>query len=193
MQRRLPPKLISSQKAAVLLQEHYGINHAADQEGSYYFFTDAHSYEEMKFRDVEDLRDNLCAYGLPSMEGQPIDVEDQFELEFWIRCAPMKGLINESAVLPNHCGVDYQEAKTAIKSLGYKMSKNANYYTLPNAKFHNPSMNEDGWNNLLDFLNHIARFGLVEPGNSDAKSPLSNEAILRFQMFVASIATFDIW
>jgi hypothetical protein len=77
MQRRLPPKLICSQKAAVLLQEHYGINHAADQQGSYYFFTDAHSNEEMKFRDVEDLRDNLCAYGLPSMEGQPIDVEDQ--------------------------------------------------------------------------------------------------------------------
>lgn len=188
--RDLPTGLIGSQKATELLQQHYGIGFVGGTESSVYCFTDPLSNEEVKFNTLQDLRENLCAYGLPRAATN-LNEEDQFELESWIRCAHMKGL-GDPASIPQYTAMTCKKVKDSIRALGYQMSKDFSLYVLPGADFHNPTMGKDGWNSLIAFINHVARFGLAEPSENDQKSPLSSEDILQFLMYIVITATHDI-
>jgi hypothetical protein len=190
-QRELPSSLISSQEATDLLQKHYGISHVANSEGLTYFFTDPLTKEELKFPNVQSLRENLCAYGLPSTSSD-ISGDDFFDLESWVRCAHMIGLRGENACIPDYSGVDYKKAKAAIKALGYKTSKNSSTYVLPDADFIHYTPGQDGWNNLLEFFNHIARFGLAGLCKNDKKSALPQEETTQFLIFIVIHSTSDI-
>ncbi|KAL3789673.1 hypothetical protein HJC23_003874 [Cyclotella cryptica] len=192
-QRDLPSFVITSDKAIDLLGTHYNIHHHCSGDASYYSFTDKHSNQELSFSTLQDLRVNLCAYGLPPIaEGSNISDKEQSDLEFWIRCARMKGLHNQHASIPEFRRLDHQEAKVILKGLGYQISKEQGLFVLPGANFHNPVIGKDGWYKLIDFVNHLARFGLAESDNPDGKCTLSTEDILRFQLFVAAVATVDI-
>jgi hypothetical protein len=141
----------------------------------------------VKFGNPQDLRENLCAFGLPPVtKGSNISKEEQSNLEFWIRCAHVKDVRDDHL---NMDVIDYKDAKSVIQRLGYKISKDTGLYALPNANFVNPIMGKDSWNDLLGFFNHIARFGLVV---STVASLPSSEDVLRFQMFVLTVATSDL-
>lgn len=188
-QRDLPINIISSRDAIDLLQKHYDISHIENPESSLYCFTDTHSNQEVQFYHVQELRENLCAFGLPSIvEGSKISKKQQLDLEFWVRFAHMEQRHDEPTEVAALDQLNYQEAKALIKKLGYKISKDMSIYVLPGADFHNPIHGKDGWDNLLDFFNHIARFGLLESSTSS----VSNEEILRLKMFITCVTTFDI-
>jgi hypothetical protein len=103
----------------------------------------------------------------------------------------MKSLSTESASIPEFHSMDPQDAKVVLKGLGYQFSKEYGLFVPPRANFHNPIVGKDGRNDLIDIVNHIARFGLAEPDNT-GKCPVLTEDIARFQLFVAAVTTVDI-
>lgn len=176
-----------------MLQRHYGISHAASAQGSSFCFTDDQSNKVFQFSTLQDLRENLCSFGLPPVvQGADIGEEEKSDLESWVRCAHMKGLHGDPPAIPDWCDVmTHKEVKAVLTKLGYKISKEINLYVLPGAKIHDPLIGVDGWYNLLDFLNHIARFGAAEPKDESAKASVSDADMMRLQIFVATHTTVD--
>ena len=187
-QRDLPLNIISSDDAVGLLQKYYGISHVAKSESSFYCFTDSHSNQEVRFCQIQELRENLCAFGLPSVAGgSKIGKDEQLNLELWVRFAHLKEPHNKPAEVSSFDDLNYHEAKALIKKSGYKISKDMSLYVLPGADFHNPTPGKDGWDNLLDFFNHIARFGISESYCMNA-----NNEVSRLMTFIIIITTFDV-
>jgi hypothetical protein len=184
--RTLPSTLLPTSEAVNLLQKHYNISVCSTD--SHYCFADTHSTNEFKFSNPQDLRKNLCEYGMPPLaQGSAISDQQLSDLESWVRCAHI-----QASNVPMFEEMNNQEAKAVMKGLGYQISKEFGRYVLQGASFSSPTIGKDGWDNLPDFINHLARFGVVKSNDTNAKSPVSPEEILRFEVFVASVATFDI-
>jgi len=183
-QRTLPIQLISSQTALSTLVEYYNIK-----------FTQRDGVEQLclpltegdcYFENLQVLRENLCAFGLPPMvKGAATNAEKERveKLEYWIRCAYITGLRKPGAVVPQEVNMKSKVARKILKGLGYSRCYLSSLYILPGKS----SIDYDDFGNLLDLFNHIAKFGLV-----DCRHSFSDDDMLKFQILVVSGATYDV-
>mmetsp|Transcript_11814 Transcript_11814/g.25906 ORF Transcript_11814/g.25906 Transcript_11814/m.25906 type:complete len:893 (-) Transcript_11814:67-2745(-) len=86
------------------------------------------------------------------------------------------------------------EAKTLLKNLGYAFSPNYGTCVLPGTLMHKSKPGQDQFDKIIDLFNDIARFGLVtaDKKHSDDELSVSDEERLNLEVFVASVATFDV-
>ena len=197
-QRQMDLSQIDSVKSYELLAEHYNISELTSYDealyGSKYFcFPDVEPTEKFKlgvdfFESLQDMREYLCAYGLPQRAKRTrISDSDMAELEQWIRSAHIKEPYDEYATASDR--MKPKEVKNILKGLGYHFSKQFDFYLLPDTSCHKSQIGRDRFVRLIDLFNHIARFGL----SSSADGGVSSIADLqRLQLFIARIATNDL-
>ena len=197
-QRKMDLSQIDSDKSFELLVEHYNFTelHSYDEAhygNSYFCFPDVEPTEKFKlgvdfFESLQDMREYLCAYGLPPRAKRTrISDNDMAKLEQWVRSAHIKEPYDETVSLSDE--MKPREAKNILKGLGYHFSNQFGYYLLPDATSHKSQVGRDRFEQLIDLFNHIARFGL----SSSRDGGVSSSADLqKLQLFIASIATNDL-
>lgn len=199
-QREIPHHLISSQIALEMLMDCYNIQLLkSDGENKYYLpnvcSTDESVLGRDYFESIQSMRENLCAYGLPPMaKGAKLSTAKLQDLESWIRCANISTLRDVSTNdVPQYVDVRPKDARKIFKGLGYTLSDNTQTYVLPGISMHKSKLGHDRFNTLSDLINHIARFGLDSSLMLDAQDlPFSEKERLELEVFVASVATFDV-
>ena len=202
LHRELPNQLMSSQKALEMLIDNYNINVIKD----HYYLPNANGSlaEDDEdyvlgvdyFSTIQDMRENLCAFGLPPIaKGSKLSETSEEDLDAWVRCANIRPLIsmNESVSVPEVVELKPNDARKVLKALGYTLSDNTHTYLLPGTTMHQSRLGQDQFDTVIDLINHIARFGLDDtqkPDDSDTQ--ISEEDRVNFEIFVASVATFDV-
>lgn len=201
LHRELPKQIMSSQKALEMLKDNYNISVIKDH---YYLpkngglaEDDGHCVLGVDyFSTIQEMRENLCAFGLPSIaKGSKLSETSERELDAWIRCANIRLLrsSDESVSVPQFVKLMPKVARKVLKSLGYTLSDNTHTYLLPGTTMHQSRLGQDQFDTVIDLINYIARFGLDDtqkPDDSDIQ--ISEEDIVNFEIFVASVATFDV-
>ena len=196
--RELPKQLMSSQKALEMLKDNYNISVIED-----HYYLPANNRDDGHcvlgvdyFSTIQEMRENLCAFGLPSIaKGSKLSETSERELDAWVRCANIRPLrsSDESASVPQFVKLRPKEARKVLKSLGYTLSDNTHTYLLPGSTMHQSRLGQDQFDTVIDLINYIARFGLDDtqkPDDSDIQ--ISEEDKVNFEIFVASVATFDV-
>lgn len=146
------------------------------------------------FTSIQDMRKNLCAYGLPPMcKGSKLGKKEKTDLEFWVRYAHIETFQNEPATIPVFDPMNRTELKRTLMSLGYQFSKNCNFYALPDTKYHRSRVGKDRFHSINDLFNHIARFGLTSSKEHRNENLKEDGETLKFKIYVATVATFDVW
>lgn len=192
-QRTVPIQLISSQTALSTLAVYYNIK-----------FIQRDGFEQLclpltegdcYFENLQVLRDNLCAFGLPPMvKGAATNDEKELveKLEYWIRCANITALRKPGTVVPQDVHMMPKVARKILKGLGYTVSS---LYMLPGTLSHESRLGYDHFDKLLDLFNQIAKFGLVDfkPFMSEnPKYAFSDDDRLKFEILVVNGATNDV-
>lgn len=202
LHRELPNQLMSSQKALEMLIDNYNINvikdhyylpnangSLAEDDGDYVLGVDY-------FSTIQDMRENLCAFGLPPIaKGSKLSETSEEDLDAWVRCANIRPLIsmNESVSVPEVVELKPKDARKVLKALGYTLSHNTHTYLLPGTTMHQSRLGQDQFDTVIDLINHIARFGLDDTQKpEDSDTQISEEDRVNFEIFVASVATFDV-
>jgi hypothetical protein len=190
-QRNLPSQLISSKEALSILVDNYnaevikrgGVDH-------YCLPLTEGECSTQYFETLQDLRENLCAFGLPPMvKRSSLSEKKGLDLESWIRCANMEALRDPNAALPQDIVLRPRDASRILKGLGYNMHT----YVLPGTLSHKSKLGYDRFEKLIDLINHLARFGLDDSWKpAEPKYSFSEEDRLQLEAFVASVATFDV-
>eukprot|EP00985_Skeletonema_marinoi_P034878 scaffold45089_cov139-Skeletonema_marinoi.AAC.2 len=197
-QRQMDLSQIDSEKSYKLLAENYNFCESTSYDPAYYgssffCFPNAAPTEKYKlgvdfFESLQDMREYLCAYGLPSRaKHTKISDDDMAELEQWIRSAHTKEPYDEYATTSDR--MKPKEVKNILKGLGYQFSKRFEFYLLPDTSCHKSQVGRDRFEELIDLFNHIARFGLSSSGEGGV---VSIAELQRVQLFIASIATNDL-
>lgn len=141
------------------------VNNPSAQEGTNFFPT------------IEDLRKNLCAYGLPEVT-VPLSAEEETDISRWVRYAHVQNIADGACINEEHIGgpITQQKAWTLLQRLGLKYCAG---YVIPKSSTHDYAKFE----RAEDFYSHLARFGIprcdVMPG-----PPLDVETRLRLDLFV---------
>lgn len=202
LHRELPNQLMSSQKALEMLMDNYNINvikehyylpnangSLAEDDGDYVLGVDY-------FSTIQDMRENLCAFGLPPIaKGSKLSETSEGDLDAWVRCAnigPFRSS-DQSVSVPAVVELKPKDARKVLKALGYTLSDNTHTYLLPGTTMHQSRLGHDQFDTVIDLINHIARFGLDDtqkPDDSDIQ--ISEEDRVNLEIFVASVATFDV-
>ena len=202
LHRELPNQLMRSQKALEMLIDNYNINVIKD----HYYLPNANGSlaEDDEdyvlgvdyFSTIQDMRENLCAFGLPPIaKGSKLSETSEEDLDAWVRCANIRPLISmtESVSVPEVVELKPKDARKVLQALGYTLSDNTHTYLLPGTTMHQSRLGQDQFDTVIDLINHIARFGLDDtqkPDDSDTQ--ISEEDRVNFEIFVASVATFDV-
>jgi hypothetical protein len=190
-QRNLPTQLICSKEALSILVDNYNAE-VIKRDGVDHYCLPLTKGEcsTQYFETLQDLRENLCAFGLPPVvKGSSLSEEKRLDLESWIRCANMEALRGPNVTVPHHVALRPRDASRILKGLGYNMHS----YVLPGTSSHKSKLGYDRFEKLIDLINHIARFGLDDSWKSaEAKYSVSEEDRLQLEAFVASVATFDV-
>ena len=202
LHRELPNQLMSSQRALEMLIDNYNINVIKD----HYYLPNANGSLAADggdyvlgvdyFSTIQDMRENLCAFGLPPIaKGSKLSETSEEDLDAWVRCANIRPLIsmNESVSVPEVVELKPKDARKVLKALGYTLSDNTHTYLLPGTTMHQSRLGQDQFDTVIDLINHIARFGLddtQQPDDSDIQ--ISEEDKVNLEIFVASVATFDV-
>ena len=194
--RSMPSRLMSSKEALAMLVENYNFSVMKREDRDYYCLPKvgfAESEDSVLGRDyfetVQEMRENLCAYGLPSIaKDARLSADDTMALESWVRCAHVD-LVGSG--IPVCDGMKPKEARGVLKGLGYCFSDNVGAMVLPGTSLHNAKPGVDRFDKLIGLFNHIARFGL-DADTPESKLGVSKEERLKLQVFVASVATFDV-
>ena len=149
------------------------------------------------FETVQHMRENLCAYGLPpTAKGSKLGKIDAKKLECWIRCANIDALGDEARTVPSFVEVTPKIARTILKGLNYKITSNYDTFVLPGVSMHKSTLGKNRFEKIIDLVNHIARFGLDSDktrGTPDLEKSVPDEDKTNLEIFVASVATFDVW
>ena len=203
VRRELPSKLMSSQDAVLVLLDNYNVT-VMQQDGHDCYRVPTVELAEGRaprpgcdhFATVQDLRENLCAFGLPPRlaEGTRAgEAARRRELEAWIRGAHLGALCDERPVAVPHVAAPQQkEARDILKGLGYLFCDNFNIVVSPGTSCHTSKPGTTQFDTLIGLFNHLARFGL-ETDVVKSKRSVSDEEILKLEVFVASVATTDVW
>lgn len=197
-QREMDLSQIDSGKSFELLAEYYNISELTSYDptlygNTYFCFPDVEPTEKFKlgvdyFESLQDLREYLCAYGLPPRAKRSrISDNDVAKLEQWIRSAHIKEPYDEYVTASDR--MKPKEVKNILKGLGYHFSKQFDFYLLPDTSCHKSQVGRDRFEQLIDLFNHIARFGLSSSGDGGVSSIAD---LQRLQLFIASIATNDL-
>lgn len=152
-----PPKssqstfTMASSDAWTLLVKHFGFTYHC---GNYYFPSNKKNQtgrdSPIYFGTLKELRQNLCAYGLP--EVKTLLNKDEIEnLHRWIRYTHVVGLIDGQKINPQDEMV-WAEAWEMLQQLGFKYNGT---YVYPNID--EPSLI---FKRQQDYIDHIARFGI---------------------------------
>ena len=201
IQRTFPSKLMSSQDALSILVDNYNFS-VLQRDGEEYYCLPNVSLTEREefmpgrdyFETVQDMRENLCAFGLPPIaKGTKLSEATVKDLEFWVRCANMDALQGEDpAVVPYPVRPKPKEAKATLKRLGYTLCDNYNLVLLPETSCHKSKPGINRSERIIDIFNHVARFGL-ETETAESELAVLQEERLNLEVFVATVATFDVW
>jgi len=185
-QRKLPIKLMCSEEALSTLIDYYNVKVITRDDVDQYCLPLAEGEcSTQYFATLQDLRENLCAFGLPPMvKGLTMSDEKGLDLESWIRCANIEYLREPTATVPKDTIQRPKHLTKILKGLGYSTSSS---YVLPGTLSHKSKLGYDRFEKLIDLINHIARFGLDE-----SCKPVSDKDRLELEVFVASVATFDV-
>jgi cell division control protein 6 len=129
------------------------------------------------FSTIEDLRKNLCAYGLPEPK-KALGLEKE-DLCRWVRYAHVLGLADGACINEEYIGEPINQAKawSFLVRLGFKFASGC--YVIPGSALHKAKRFESA----EDFYVHLAQFGIpncdVAPGPS-----LSQEDRIKLDLFV---------
>ena len=203
--RQMDLPQIDSKKAFQLLTENYNFSELTCYDpghygSSFFCFPEVEPTEKFKvgvdfFESLQDLREYLCAYGLPQQRAKRtrISENNMVELEQWIRSAHINEPFGEDVSIGEYFTTSVEmkpkEVKHILKRLGYRFSKHFEFYLLPDTSCHKSEVGRDRFGQLIDLFNHIARFGLSSNGEGAA---ISVAELQRVQLFIASIATNDV-
>ena len=201
-QRKFPLRIIDSQMALETLVVCYNVHVINKVDKEYYCLPNV-SLEEGEdsmlgrdfFENLQLMRENLCAYGLPPLtKGSKINTAKLQELESWVRCANVSALRDEpSANVPQDIDMRPKGAMKILKGLKYAFSDNTQTYLLPGTSAHKSRLGHNRFNSFIDLVNHVARFGLDDSNLHDNhKLPFSEKERLELEVFMASVATFDV-
>jgi len=153
-----PPKssqssftIIASSDAWTLLVKHFGFTYHC---GNYYFPSNKKNQtgkdSPIYFGTLKELRQHLCAYGLPEVK-KLLNKDEVGNLHRWIRYTYVMDLVGEQKIGPQDEMV-WAEAWEMLQQLGFKYNGT---YIYPNI---------DGPPSLFkcqqDYIDHIARFGI---------------------------------
>ncbi|KAL7553128.1 hypothetical protein ACHAWF_016382 [Thalassiosira exigua] len=197
--RSMPVKLVSSQYALSLLCEHYDFR-VVEHDGAEYFCLpgvnptedDDSKLGRDYFETVQDLREDLCAFGLPLLpKGSKLSDASSEDLVWWIRCATIGSLSGGGAAEVPECRtacMKPKEARNILKNLEYRFTKDFSTVVLPETKFDEGRDGVDQFHSVEDLFNNISRFGLA----AGPESNVPKEERLELEIFVASIATNDL-
>lgn len=210
-QRTLPSQLISSEEALKILTNNYNIDNN-NSFARYYCLPGVESTDDGDsrlgcdyFETLQDLRASLCAYGLPPVaSGSKLSNDSERKLEAWVRCANIDSLcfsseksslvpieLTAAPNVPEFEKVLFKEAKKVLKAFGYTVSANSHTFLLPGTTMHNSKLGHDRFDQVIDLINHIARFGL-DTSHKSIDCQISDEEKTKFEVFCASVATFDV-
>ena len=190
VQNELPKRVIGSEEALGLLTQGYGVTRAARDGRECLFMPgatlrDGGAKDEIKlgvdyFESIQDLRENLCAHGLPRLSVKSrISNAKRSALESWVRTAHMgSSTIPQETVKPS-------QLKSVLRGLGYTVSSNCVKFVLPGSMMHASVPGRDRFENPEELATHVARFGLDTSGNS---GELSEGEVLRVNAFFARVA-----
>ena len=201
IQRTFPSQLMSSDEALSTLVDNYNFR-ILERDGEEYFCLPNVGLIEDEdsllgrdyFETTLDMRENLCAFGLPSMlKGSKLSEAQIQGLESWVRCANIAGHCEEPVAIPECVDMKPSTARSILKQLGYTFSSNVDSVVLPGVSFHDSTQGIDRFDKLMDLFNHIARFGLAASKPGDDFSESEKEQRLQLEVFIASTATFDVW
>jgi hypothetical protein len=122
------------------------------------------------FHDLESLRLNLCAYGLPDPNKNIID---DHELRTWLRLAVFSQVQGLNRVPSYEPLKSFSKAWNFLKKIGFKYS-HITGYTFPRK--------EANFEDTYDFVRHLSRFGLP---TSAAVQEIDQGALLALEMHIA--------
>ena len=198
IQRNFPTKLMSSQDAVSMLVENYNFS-VLNRNGKDYYclpnveLTDSEDFLLGRdyFDSVQDMRENLCAFGLPpAAKGSKLSRAIVHDMESWARCAHFT-----TDTVPK-CERDMmpRDAREILKSLDYIFCDNIKSVLLPGVKAHSSNIGINRFDTIIDLFNYTARFGLdtSTTGSEDSVSMAEAHNRKKLEVFVASVATFDV-
>lgn len=131
------------------------------------------------FSSLEELRKNLCAYGLPTSKKALLD-EERVDIERWVRYAHVANLPDGGIINPAHAGepINHMQAWGMLQKLGFKHSSGG-------YKVQNPDITKNPlkFERQQDFYVHLARFGIPRV---DGASELSQADRLTLDLFICN-------
>ena len=196
--RQIDLSQIDTEKCYQLLRDYYNVSELTSYDShnygnSFFCFHGAEPTEKFKlgvdfFESVQDMREYICAYGLPPRAKRARIQDNEIEeLEQWIRSAHIREPYDEYVTTSSR--MKPREVKNILKGLGYQFSRHFDFYLLPDTPCHKSQVGRDRFEHLIDLFNHIARFGL---SSSEDGGVSSVAELQRVQLFIASIATNDL-
>ena len=196
--RQMDLSQIDSERTFQLLSKYYDFSKVPSYDDEYYgneyfCFPGKTTSNKSKigvdfFECLQELREYLCAYGLPQRAKRtkvPDDAKE--EIEQWIRSAHIYEPYEEDAMTSSP--MKRREVRSILKGLGYRFSKRFQFSLLPDVPCHKSQPGMDRFEELIDLFNHISRFGL---SRSEDGENYSAAELQRLQLFIASVATNDI-
>lgn len=200
IQRSLPARLVSSKEALSTLVDSYNFS-VVQRDGHEYYCLPTVALMEGEdsvlgvhyFETVQDMRENLCAFGLPPIaKGAKLSDGAITGLESWVRCAHMVVVRDDGeGGPPEVVRPKLKQVKTWLKQLGYTFRDNFHMVLLPGARCVGSKPGVDRFDSIIDLFNHVARFGL-DTDKAESEVTVSEENQLTLEVFVASVATFDV-
>ena len=192
-------EIISTEEAVRLVTTHYNFSKITSDGVLYYCLPGVDPGGDFVlgcdfFSHIQDMRRNLCAYGMPAIaKGSKMSDTEKSSLELWIRCANIGALQQEPAQVPECFEMKTIEVWNILKRFGYQLSKDEGTYYLPGTMFHKSRLGEDRFGNITELFKHIARFGLSSVEQPNAEDPVPQQEKLKLQLFVSSVANYDVW
>ncbi len=135
------------------------------------------------FETLQDLRHNLCAYGMPECNRRSTSPEfDHWaQIDNWLKYAHVTGLSDGAVIDQSDLGepITFKTAWSLLKKFGMKYSSSG--YVIPPS---HPCGKTWKFERQENFLEHLARFGLPSP-DSVAKEKVTAEERMKLDFYIA--------
>lgn len=192
-------EVISSTEAWKLLTTFYNFKTFESDETLYFCLPDFETPRESTFRqdyfaELQDMRKNLCSYGIPSSNNTRITEKDRHRLEIWVRCAIIDHPEQTPMKLPE-MQFDWNEASYLLARLGCTTRNMGGglVHFLPGVEENEAKLETNCFVTRFSLCNHVARFGWHLSQEILEKCHLSAELKLELDVFVICVGNFDIW
>mmetsp|Transcript_30959 Transcript_30959/g.61708 ORF Transcript_30959/g.61708 Transcript_30959/m.61708 type:complete len:1422 (-) Transcript_30959:375-4640(-) len=192
-------EVISSTEAWRLLKTFYNFKTFESDETSYFCLPDFDTLRESTFHqdyfaDLQDMRKNLCAYGIPSSNDTKITEKDRHRLEIWVRCAIIDHPEQTPMKLPE-MQFDWNDASYLLARLGCTTSNMGGglVHFLPGVEENEAKLETNCFVTRFSLCNHVARFGWQLPREILEKCHLCAQLKLELDVFVICVGNFDVW